>query len=126
MTPDERLNYCRVCHNRKMNPAIGLVCGLTNAKPVFDPSCPDIKVDQAEASRLVKLEREAKEGDDPAVGGTSLERKAISMGVVGGIIMIVVAAVWFFAGLAAGYVFFYPPILAVIGIYAIVKGVIKT
>jgi hypothetical protein len=36
--------------------------------------------------------------------------------------MIVIAVVWFVGGLSAGVIFFYPPILALIGIYALVKG----
>jgi hypothetical protein len=43
-------------------------------------------------------------------------------GVVGGLLMILIAVVWFVAGLAAGYIFFYPPILFVIGIIAFIKG----
>jgi hypothetical protein len=44
-------------------------------------------------------------------------------GVVGGVLMIVIAVVWFGLGLLANRIFFYPPILAVIGIASIVKGI---
>ena len=47
---------------------------------------------------------------------------SINSGVVGGILMILIAIVWFVGGLMAGYIFFYPPILAVIGFIAIIKG----
>jgi len=40
--------------------------------------------------------------------------------VLGGVI--VIAVVWFFGGLAAGIIFFYPPILFVIGIAALIHG----
>ena len=43
-------------------------------------------------------------------------------GVAGGLLMILIAAVWFFAGLAAGIIFFYPPILFIIGVVAFIKG----
>src|SRR5262245_9080026 len=46
-------------------------------------------------------------------------------GVIGGIVMILVAVVWFVLGLKAGYIFFYPPILAVLGIAAIIKGIVS-
>ncbi len=35
------------------------------------------------------------------------------------------AVVWFFGGLAAGIIFFYPPILLIIGIIAIIRGVMS-
>lgn len=42
--------------------------------------------------------------------------------MVAGILMMVGAAVWFFAGLAAGVIFFYPPVLFVLGIISFFKG----
>jgi hypothetical protein len=47
---------------------------------------------------------------------------AIHPAIVTGVFMMIGAVVWFFAGLAAGYIFFYPPILFVLGIVSIVKG----
>ncbi|MHC4506568.1 MAG: hypothetical protein ACYTFI_25005 [Planctomycetota bacterium] len=61
--------------------------------------------------------RRAKEGDAFAV-----EKRGISMGVIGGIVMMGIAAVWFFVGLASGVVFLYPPVLFVIGVFAVLKG----
>jgi hypothetical protein len=46
----------------------------------------------------------------------------VNAGVIGGVLMMVIAVVWFIVGLAGGIIFFYPPILFVIGIVAIVKG----
>jgi hypothetical protein len=66
--------------------------------------------------------RRARERDD----SFHYEKKAIGMGVVGGIILIAIACVWFFAGLAAGRIFFYPPILFCMGIYAIITGLYDT
>jgi hypothetical protein len=43
-------------------------------------------------------------------------------GVLGGLLMILIAIVWFVGGLMVGYIFFYPPVLLVIGIIAFVKG----
>lgn len=122
MTLDDRLRYCAICLNRKMNPAIGLVCNLTDQKPAFDPTCPDFKIDQPEADRLVQREREIKE-EEEASGTFSPEKKFISMGVLGGGIMIAIAVVWFVGGLFAGYIFYYPPILLIIGLYAVIKGI---
>ena len=43
-------------------------------------------------------------------------------GVLGGIAMMVGAVIWFFVGLALNFIFFYPPILFVIGLIAFIKG----
>jgi hypothetical protein len=51
------------------------------------------------------------------------EKRGIKEGVVGGLIMIFIVVVWYFVALARGYRFFYPPILFVIGIYALLKGI---
>jgi predicted lipid-binding transport protein (Tim44 family) len=47
---------------------------------------------------------------------------SLNAGVVGGALMMLIAVVWFVGGLFAGILFFYPPILFVIGIIAMVKG----
>ena len=124
MTLDERLKYCRVCENRKMNTAIGLVCALTNEKPAFEDKCPDMIIDQKEADRLVQLEKAAVEEEETS-GHFAPEKKAIKMGVLGGIIMIAISVVWFVVGWINGFIYFYPPILLVIGVYALIKGLKK-
>lgn len=42
--------------------------------------------------------------------------------VVFGVGLMVVAAVWFVAGLVAGVIFFYPPILLIVGLVTLIKG----
>ncbi|HZY86690.1 MAG TPA: hypothetical protein VFE78_17780 [Gemmataceae bacterium] len=42
--------------------------------------------------------------------------------MVGGLLMMLIAVVWFVLGLMADRIFFYPPILLVIGLIAVVKG----
>jgi len=42
-----------------------------------------------------------------------------------GILMMVGAVVWLVAGLFAGYIFFYPPILFILGMVALVKGLMS-
>lgn len=46
------------------------------------------------------------------------------MGVVGGLLMMAIAVVWFVGGLMAGWIFFYPPILFIIGLIALFKGML--
>ncbi len=50
------------------------------------------------------------------------EKKGLEKGVIGGIAMMIIAAVWFAAGYRAGVIFFYPPILFVIGLFGFLKG----
>jgi hypothetical protein len=42
--------------------------------------------------------------------------------MLGGLAMMAIALVWFFGGLAAGVIFFYPPILFVIGLVGLLRG----
>jgi len=46
----------------------------------------------------------------------------MNAGVVGGLLTILIAAVWFVVGLPAGYIFFYPPILLIAGLISLVNG----
>lgn len=68
---------------------------------------------------------------DHLLGQAAREHKSkssgggINSGVLGGMGMIVIAVVWFVVGLSAGYIFFYPPVLLIIGIIAVVKGLIS-
>ena len=50
------------------------------------------------------------------------EKRGINAGIGGGLAMIIIAIAWFVIGLAAGYIYFYPPVLLVVGIGAVLKG----
>ena len=61
----------------------------------------------------------------PKTGGVfAPEKKGIEKGMTGGIVMMVIAAVWFFVGLKMDLIFFYPPVLFAIGLYAFFKGLV--
>lgn len=48
---------------------------------------------------------------------------SISSGVSGGVLLMVVAALWFFAGIVvANRIYIYPPVMFVIGVLAMIKG----
>jgi len=47
---------------------------------------------------------------------------SLNAGMIGGMLMMLIALVWFFGALAVGIIFFYPPILFVIGIVAFLRG----
>ena len=46
----------------------------------------------------------------------------ISPAIISGVLMMLGAVIWFVAGLAFGYIYFYPPIMFVLGIGAVIKG----
>jgi hypothetical protein len=50
---------------------------------------------------------------------------SINAGVIGGLLMMLIAVVWFVLGLMGGIIFFYPPILFVIGLIAFIGGLVK-
>lgn len=124
MTLEDRLQYCRICKNRKLNPATGLVCGLTNEEPEFVGQCPEINIDKEEADRLVKLEKDAVR-EEYYSGYFASERGALKMGVLGGVIAMVIALGWFIRGWNKGYIYIYPSILFAVGIYALIKGLMN-
>ena len=54
----------------------------------------------------------------------SWEGKVFNGSVLGGVVAMVIAVVWFFAGLAGGIIFFYPPILFIIGLVGMIRGLV--
>jgi hypothetical protein len=54
--------------------------------------------------------------------GRSLEGSVINGGVAGGLLAMVIAIVWFVLGLINDWIFFYPPILFILGLVAFFKG----
>lgn len=66
-------------------------------------------------------EDEADESSNSRAGGFG----SASAGIGGGILMIIIAIVWFVVGLYAGYIYFYPPVLLVLGIVSIGKGMMN-
>jgi hypothetical protein len=84
-----------------------------------------IELESSKAAETKAMEAEYKhlyEEDNKDTGFFAPEKKGIKAGVVGGIIMMAVAVIWFVVGKALGYIFFYPPILFVIGLFAFFKG----
>ncbi len=58
-------------------------------------------------------------------GFWSWERRQTGKGKLWGIILMVIAVVWFFGALALGWIFYYPPILFLIGLYTFFKGLFR-
>ena len=80
----------------------------------------------------MRAEVEAQEGPlgGPTKGngfferGVGFEIWCLDRSILGGAALILAAIVWFVIGWWCGYIFFYPPILAVLGIVAILKSVL--
>jgi hypothetical protein len=51
------------------------------------------------------------------------EKKAMEMGALGGVLMMIIAAAWFVVGLMCDRIFLYPPILFVIGLFTLLYGI---
>lgn len=64
--------------------------------------------------------QEAKEAQES--GGQSLEGRIFNGGFWGGLLAMTIAVLWFAAGLMNDTIYFYPPILFVVGLGAIFKG----
>jgi hypothetical protein len=56
--------------------------------------------------------------------GASLEASIFSSGILGGVLAMVVALVWFAVGWSAGKLYFYPPVLFMIGVCAVIKALL--
>ncbi len=69
--------------------------------------------------KKVRREREKEEHSHFAI-----EKGILGSGVAGGAIAMVVAVVWFILGLMNDWIFYYPPILFVIGLVAFFKGLV--
>jgi hypothetical protein len=61
-------------------------------------------------------------GGDSHQEDRSLEGRVLNGGVGGGLLAMAGAVVWFIAGLMGDVIFFYPPILFIIGLCSVMKG----
>ncbi len=59
MTLEKRLDFCKICVNRKIDLKTGLVCSLTNQKPEFQNTCEYFIKDDKEAKRKLNLKLDA-------------------------------------------------------------------
>ncbi len=80
MDLNERLEFCRVCQNRKIDFKIGLVCSLTQEKPDFLEVCQSFIKDEKEADRVLKLKL-AGAGNARSQEGSLNPQKNINYGV---------------------------------------------
>ena len=55
---------------------------------------------------------------------SSMEGRVWSGSVMGGLLAMLIAVIWFVGGLFAGFLFYYPPILFIIGLVGMIRGLI--
>lgn len=68
-------------------------------------------------------QREASAREATSRGFFGTETSILNGGTVGGLVAMLVAVLWFSGGLAAGIIFYYPPILFIVGLVAVGKGI---
>jgi len=101
---------CAGCHesvspSESFFSAYGEVCGTCHAK-----------VEIAEMAMRARAEQE---------NSGSFEGGLVNGGSIVGLLTMLAAVVWFVAGMAAGVVFFYPPILFMVGLFGFIKGLVS-
>ncbi|MCY2931469.1 MAG: hypothetical protein NTV86_18665 [Planctomycetota bacterium] len=92
--------------------------------PAVSPSAEESAVDALNAGGEPRPLRRPIIKTAPQSGFFSPEKRGIEKGVLGGLLMMVIAVVWFVLGWKAGRIFFYPPILFVIGLFGFLKGLV--
>jgi len=120
---EEKIKVCSICTKRSFNPQTGLVCSLTAAKPAWENSCTDFLIDSTEAEKKI-AQKKAIEAEEQVSGGAGIFNLE-SKGVLGGAAMMVIAFVWFFGALAVNRIFFYPPVLFIVGLVVFIKGLMN-
>lgn len=65
MNKNERLNFCKICVNKKYDIKHGTVCGLTNMPPFFENSCSHFIKNASDELVLENDEQESFESENP-------------------------------------------------------------
>ncbi len=111
---------CPECARSPVAPAGGARPWERRGAEPTDPDNPFGFTSPSDTAR--DRDRQARERESGDGKGRSLEGGILNGGVAGGMLAMFIAVVWFVVGLAADIIFFYPPILFVIGLVAFFKG----
>ncbi|MBP3958801.1 hypothetical protein J8F10_26445 [Gemmata sp. G18] len=95
-------------------------CGSSSGGQMVLATAKYLKPDEYNTDSIAKKKK--RQAPQSESSGQSLEGRVFNGGFWGGLLAMVVAVIWFFAGLMNDTLFFYPPILFVIGLGAIFKG----
>jgi hypothetical protein len=79
MNTKERLAFCSICKNKKIDFHEGLICNISNAKPAFENTCKDFSKDIEEAERILKIKLDGA-GNSKAKNGSLNPEKNINYG----------------------------------------------
>jgi hypothetical protein len=93
MTLEQRLDFCKICINRKIDLKVGLICNLTSNKPNFDGTCKSFLKDEKEAERKLKLKLDAT-GTARSQNGSLVPSKNINYGIfltIAGILILLIS-----------------------------------
>lgn len=125
MNRADHIEFCERCTKRDFSPKKGIICSLTMEHATFINNCTDFREDIEEGNLIdqKKIELANQVVQQESIGLTAL---GISNGVTAGFVTMFAAIAWF--GIGFFYmdrVFFYPPILFIIGIITAVKGLKK-
>ena len=117
----ERVEFCERCTKRQYGPN-GIACSLTGEHAAFEEFCIDFEEDEREARTIdeYKADYAKSQGE---IQPFNNEKKIINSGIVIGILIMVGASTWLVIGLSHGLFFWYPPILFILGVIAMVRGI---
>lgn len=125
MTLAQKLNQCEQCKKRDFSPKNGLVCSITKEKPDFEDECPDFEIDHR-IQKVVEIREEERKNNYASSKTGLLESMGIKNSTIVGIITMSAAAIWFFIGyFSMNTIFFYPPVLFVLGLIKFIQGLNK-
>ncbi|AWM42049.1 hypothetical protein C1280_37040 [Gemmata obscuriglobus] len=118
---EEEAAYRALMDSPEPEPANAPAWSAPRPEPDEPAPKPKPKIPALEKRRSVPSAPRADDYDPPPSRGGGIH---ISSGVLGGCGMMLGAVVWFGLGWAAGVIYFYPPVLFVFGLVAVVRGLL--
>lgn len=125
LSRQQQLQFCKVCKKRKFSPDQGIICQITEQRAVFKDSCADFERD----SHLIQMNQirreESRKRKLKADFTFGLDKFGIKNGIVAGILLLIAGSTWLIVGLTYGLIYWYPLILILMGITAIIIGIVN-
>jgi hypothetical protein len=107
MTREEQLTFCKICHNRRMDMSVGLLCALTGTKADFEQSCGSFHLDERARAQM----ENAESSTYTEISGLNAQKiellrseQNLTLGVLGSIVVgLLGAALWAAISLSTGW-----------------------